>query len=301
MASAAKANIWPKAAPVYRPQSKPVKPSTTSLVQRMTAPALRATGARGQAIQPMICILKSNLKYLEHWVRVEQILRKRPDEEVAVWEHLVDDNSSMKVKENDRLAILGHGTTKYVGYGGHHGSDWFYEEHMISGDIKTLRKQKRLPENFKRIELLSCESGVGDKNSLAARLAKKLNYQYTVWGYRGSSFTTLSGKNRATLDVQGEQDLEGLLQKAAEENTEFAEFMREFKTTVAELESGTRPLNGELIKETVKKFASFESASEGPDSPHQILPQGRLIVEKGGGVFIKTHKEFEGGSKVQVI
>jgi hypothetical protein len=261
----------------------------------MPAPNRSVTGASAQVIQPMICILKGNLKYLEHWVRVARILKKHPNEEVAVWEHLVDD-TSLKVKEGDRLAILAHGTKNYVGYGGVNGGDWFYDENMLGPEIRKLRKKGRLPD-IKRIELLSCESGVGDKNSLAARLAKELEYKYNVWGYRGSGFSTAAGKNRASLDVHPEQDIEVDIETLKATHEKFGSFMREFEQTVAELESGKRLLSGELVRQMVEKFnSSGDEYSPDEDPPHKILETGRVIVEKETGhVFIKRHKEYGGG------
>lgn len=290
----------PTLPPVYRPQPQRIAQPRMASAQLPTvpkpctplAPKPRFRGTAGRVIQPMICIVKTNLRHLEHWVRVDSILRnpKHKDEEVVVWDDLVD-NKSMRVQEGDRLALLGHGTPQYVGRGGVNGGAWNYDENLLEIDITKLAKKGRLPSDIKRIELLSCESGVGDTNSLAVRLARRLGNKYTVWGYRGSAFSTTSGKNRATLDAQPNRDVNDVLKDEMVTNDKLTAFMLKFNQIVDDIEQGRRPLSNALVRETVKELEScFNDNSPEVESPHNILPEGRLIVEKGTGhVLVKTH------------
>src|SRR5687768_12290623 len=176
----------PAAPPVYRPQAAPkvlqkktnqpthAKPATPN-------PRPMPRNANSGVIQPMIAILKDNLNDIHIWHQVYNMLKKHPDEEVEVLEHI------KQVKPEDRLAIVGHGNEKTIG-------KW-YSPNILANQLGKMT----LPQDLKRIEILACRSGVGDQNSFAAGLFKQLMGKHNVVGYRGDNFTTGGGKNRAEV------------------------------------------------------------------------------------------------------
>lgn len=191
----------PVAPPVYRPQPTPKvlqrktaapppayrPPATPKVLQKKTdrtaAPARvsppRVLPANSGVIQPMIAILDDNLNDIHIWHQVFNMLKKHPEEDVEVLEHVKE------IKPGDRLAIVGHGNEKKVGR--------WYSPNILANQLSKVK----LPENLKRIELLACRSGVGDDNSFAAELSRQMMKKHPVVGYRGDNFTTGEGKNRA--------------------------------------------------------------------------------------------------------
>ena len=154
--------------------------------------AARMQPHRG-VIQRVICIPSDDLDKFELWHQVFNMLKKHPDEDVQILEQ-----AKGRIKSGDRLAIVAHGSEKRI-------AKW-YSPNILANELGKLK----LPDDLKKIELLTCMSGWGDEKSYAAELARQLFHSHRVKGYRGYSFTTPEGKNRAEIPNEARSVLEKL-------------------------------------------------------------------------------------------
>ncbi|MDT4896879.1 MAG: hypothetical protein QOH25_1956 [Acidobacteriota bacterium] len=187
----------PSAPPVYRPQATPkvlqkkmIQPAGVAQAKLLSPNASAHNRRSGQrsplnpragVIQPMIGVLNDNLADIHIWHQVYNMLKKEGHgaEDVEVFEHIKE------VKSGDRLALVGHGNEKGIGR--------WYNPNILANSLNKIK----LPGDLKRIEILTCRSGVGDEKSFAAELSKQIMRKHPVVGYRGDNFTTGEGKNRA--------------------------------------------------------------------------------------------------------
>ncbi len=143
-------------------------------------PAKPGTMRSSGVIQRMICIPEESLDDFDLWHQVHNMLKRHPNEDVRILE-----DAKETVKPGDRLAIVAHGNAKKIGQ--------YYDVNTLAYRLGKLN----LPNDLKRIELISCQSGYGDEQSYAAALSKLLKFKHEIKGYRGMSYTTPEGRNRA--------------------------------------------------------------------------------------------------------
>ncbi len=265
--------------PAYRPAPTPKvlqKKTDRTAIQANVAPARVLPGNSG-VIQPMIAILDDNLNDIHIWHQVYNMLKKHPDEDVEVLEHVKE------VKPGDRLAIVGHGSEKKIGR--------WYSPNILANQLGKIK----LPVNLKRIELLACRSGVGDENSFASELSRQMMKKHPVVGYRGDNFTTGEGKNRAEpLGSTVSDYFRNLLRQLAKEN-KFPPNVNLMLTTatdpLASIGLSNKTFEGiddtekalPLLLEALKKFLPEE------DKEEIVQQESKTDIELG--VFMKKFEE----------